>query len=73
MEVQPYFAQEKLVSFCQERGVAVTALSPLGCAQRPWGAAPGEAELIVFDDPIIKSIGEKYGKSPAQVHVRENL
>lgn len=70
VEVHPYFAQEKLVLFCQARGVAVVAFSPLGCAQRPWGTHPGEEGLVVFDDPVIIAIGNKYGKSPAQVALR---
>jgi len=70
VEVHPYFSQEKLVTFCQERGVAVVAYSPLGCQNRPWGAAPGEEGLVVHDDATIKSIGQKYGKSPAQITLR---
>ena len=36
VEISPYFQQEKLVKFCQERGLVVTAFSSFGSPGRPW-------------------------------------
>lgn len=67
VEIHPFFSQEKLVKFCHERGVTVTAYSPLGSPDRPW-VKPGEPTLL--DDPNVVAVAKKCNKSPAQVILR---
>jgi diketogulonate reductase-like aldo/keto reductase len=63
VEVHPFFQQEKLVSFAHSRGIRVTGYSPLGSGSQVDGHT-------VPTHPALKKIGEKYGKSAAQVALR---
>ena len=67
VESHPYLGQAKLLAFCKERDITITAFSPLGSPDRPW-AQPGEPNLL--DDPKIKTIASKHSKTPAQVVLR---
>lgn len=64
VESHPYLNQSRLLEFCKERGIYLTAYSPLGSPDRPW-AKPDEPKLL--DDLKISKMAEKYKKSPAQI------
>jgi len=64
VESHPYFPNNELLAFMTCKGIAMTAYSPLGSGQGP----PGHAAPMA--NPTIKAIGEKYGKSAAQVMIK---
>ncbi|QDV24161.1 aldo/keto reductase [Aureliella helgolandensis] len=69
VESHPYLTQEKLLRFCQGQQIAYTAFSPLGAGSYvPMGTA--EMSDSVLEQPLIKQLAEKYGKSPAQITLR---
>ena len=49
-----------LVRYCEEKGIAVQAYSPLAEGKR-------------MDDPILKRVAERVGRTPAQVLLRYGL
>lgn len=61
VELHPFFVQEKALENMKAYGVAPQAWGPLA-----------EGKNGIFTDPEIKAIGEKYGKSNAQVVLRWN-
>ncbi|KAK2183693.1 hypothetical protein NP493_299g00020 [Ridgeia piscesae] len=67
IEVHPYLTQQKLVRFCQDKGVAVTAYSPF--ASGPVPGAPAEVSNLL-GETVLKTLATKYNKSPAQVVLR---
>ncbi|NRR23942.1 aldo/keto reductase [Brevibacillus sp. MS2.2] len=60
VEFHPRLSQDELRAYCQEQGIQFEAWSPLMQGQ-------------LLDNPELKGIAEKYGKSIAQVIIRWDL
>jgi diketogulonate reductase-like aldo/keto reductase len=59
-ELHPWLDHSDIAEWCQSRGIVVEAYSPLAHGTR-------------FREPVLRSIGGKYDKSPAQVLIRWSL
>jgi len=66
VELHPLLQQPKLLQFCSEQKIHVTAYSPLGSGDRPAGIRKPD-EPVLLDNPVIGSIAAEHGCSPAQV------
>jgi diketogulonate reductase-like aldo/keto reductase len=62
IELHPYLTQEKLVNYLHGKNIVPEAWSPF-CAKKN----------NLLEEPILKEIAEKYGKTPAQVVLRWDI
>lgn len=67
VESHPYLAQVELLQHCRDRGLVMTAYSPLGSPDRAWKHPD---EPILLDEAAIDTLAKKYNKSPAQIILR---
>ena len=62
VELHPFFQQQKALDLMKEYGVVPEAWGPFA-----------EGKHGIFTHPVLTAIGEKYGKSAAQVALRWNI
>jgi D-xylose reductase len=69
VEMHPYLTQEKLVRFCREEKIAVTAFSPLGAPSYvPLGMAT-ESDSVM-NEKAVREAAARHKKTPAQIVLR---
>ncbi len=66
IELHPYLQQVKMLEYCNEHDVLLTAYSPLGSADRP-AALKKDNEPSLLHHPLILKIAEEGDITPAQV------
>ncbi|KAK6921581.1 NADP-dependent oxidoreductase domain [Dillenia turbinata] len=64
VEMNPLWRQKKLKEFCEEKGIHVSAYSPLGAAGTLWGCNR------VMECEVLKQVARESGKTLAQVCLR---
>jgi D-xylose reductase len=69
VELHPYLAQEKLVRFAREAGIAVTAFSPLAAQSYHAIGTAGTAESVLAEQAV-RAAAARHKKTPAQVVLR---
>jgi diketogulonate reductase-like aldo/keto reductase len=62
IELHPHLSQIELRDFCKQHGIAVESYSPLG-------GTGGD----LLEEPVLRQIGDTYGKTPAQVVIRWHI
>lgn len=67
VECHPGWQQKKLHDLCKTKGVHLSGYSPLGSPGTPW------MKSSILSDPIVASVAEELGMSPAQVCLRWGL
>ena len=72
IELHPLLQQQKMVEYCNQNGVLLTAYSPLGSGDRPVALKKDE-EPSLLDQPIIVDIATKHHRTPAQVLIAWGL
>ncbi|KAH9314797.1 hypothetical protein KI387_023424, partial [Taxus chinensis] len=60
VEMHPMWQQKKLRECCSKHNIHLSAWSPLGAPNTPWGTN------LVMDNPLIQEIAQKHGKTKAQ-------
>uniref|UniRef100_A0A151UHF3 NAD(P)H-dependent oxidoreductase 1 n=1 Tax=Cajanus cajan TaxID=3821 RepID=A0A151UHF3_CAJCA len=64
VEMNVAWQQRNLRKFCQEKGIHVSAWSPLGANGASWGS------LAVMESPVLKHIATTTGKTVPQIALR---
>ena len=71
IEHHPYLTQEGLVKLAHDHSIAVTAYSSFGPQSFiELDMQRAKDTPLLFDNPIVKKIAEKHGKTPAQILLR---
>jgi len=66
IELHPYLPQLKMVEYCTNNDILLTAYSPLGSGDRP-AAMKKDDEPVLLNHQVVLEISEKRGVTPAQV------
>ncbi len=69
VEMHPYLTQQRLLRFCQEENITVTAFSPFGASSYVPLNMAAENESVL-DDPAVIAVGDALGKTPGQIVLR---
>jgi diketogulonate reductase-like aldo/keto reductase len=64
VELHPIWRQEKLLEYCKQKGIVITAYSPLGAPNSVYGIND------VITNSTINEIAQRIHKTPAQVILR---
>jgi len=70
VECHPYLPQKELIEYGKQKGIVITAYSPLGTPDRPWADSK---EPVLMNEPVLAEIAKKHTKTVAQVLIKFHL
>ncbi|XP_037703225.1 prostaglandin F synthase 1-like isoform X2 [Choloepus didactylus] len=71
VECHPYLNQSKMLEFCKSKDIVLVAYAALG--SDPGKDWINKNNPALLEDPVLKAIAEKHGRTPAQVALRYQL
>lgn len=66
VESHPFLAQDRLIEYCKQNDIVVTAYAPLASRDRP-DSLKAENEPPLLEQPVILNIAKKHNATPAQI------
>jgi alcohol dehydrogenase (NADP+) len=66
VECHPFLQQKKLLDFCKENQIALTAYAPLGSLDRPARVRKDD-DPILLENRVILEVAKETGHSPGQI------
>ena len=72
IELHPKLCQNRLLRYCREQQIAVTAFSPLGATSYVSIGMAAESDSLL-NDPQVQSVASDIGRTPAQGLLRGGL
>ena len=69
VESHPHLSQEKLIRFAREEGLRVSVFSPMG-ATSYISLNMSTQNDVLFENPVIRAIGQRHNKTSAQIMLR---
>ncbi len=77
VEFNPYLYQKDLQEFCDKEGIKIFAYYPMVKGRFCKEELIKEKDLDLLNEPKVKSLAEKYGKTPGQIvlnwHINEGV
>ena len=69
IELHPLLTQGKLLRYCRQESIEVTAFSPLG-GESYYSIGMADPSESTLENSVVKEIASAHGKTAAQVHLR---
>ena len=67
VEFNPYLYQKDLQEFCDKEGIKILSYYPMVKGRLCTPEVVKEKDLDLLNEPVVKKLCEKYGKTPGQI------
>ncbi|XP_001601107.1 aldo-keto reductase family 1 member A1 [Nasonia vitripennis] len=73
IELHLYFQQKEMVEYCKNKGIPITAYSPLGTRGLVKSLGKDGAVPDLLENPTVLQIAKKHNKTPAQIALKHTI